>query len=61
MANDFREVLTQRELIPPKPSKHPLRNFDPEKLAVVMGDPRFQVDTQGMTSQEYGMFGTNQS
>ena len=40
----------------PIPQKHPLRNFDPEKLGKIMNDPRFQVDTQDMTPQEYGMF-----
>jgi hypothetical protein len=40
----------------PVPQKHPLRNFDPEKLSKVMADENFQVDTRGMSPQEYGMF-----
>ncbi len=65
MANDFgnsgrvgaslADAFTQREIIPPKPGKHPLRNFDADRLAKVMQDPRFNVNTFGMTPQEYGM------
>ena len=55
MATNFADAFTQRELTPPKPGKHPLRNFDVTKIAEVMADPRFQVDTQGMSPQQYGM------
>ena len=47
------DAFIQRELTPPKPSKHPLRNYDLDKLAKVMADPRFQVDTMGLTVEKY--------
>ena len=54
MANDLGRSIGN--VMPPLPQKHPLRNFDLEKLSKVMSDPRYQVDTQGMTPQEHGNF-----
>jgi hypothetical protein len=40
----------------PTPPSHPLRNYNPEMISRLMANPNFQVDTQGMTPEQYGQY-----